>query len=335
MRFQHIEYLSALLAIPLLILLFLWVLQWKKKVKKKIGDQELVDQLVRNYSPFKFMVKFLLALVAILGIILGAANLQKKGGVENVSRAGVDVMLVLDVSKSMLAQDIKPSRLDKAKQFLLRLLDKLENDRVGLVLFAGRAYMQMPLSSDLSAARMYIQTAGPDVVPTQGTVIADALQMANNAFNNSTHKFKAIVLISDGEDHDPDALKTAKRLAEDGVMISTIGIGSPEGSTITDPVTRESKKDENGQIVISKLNEAELSQIADATNGIYIRLDNLDDALITLTQRLDGIEKRALTEADYVSYKSFFQWFLGAALLLILIEFFLPERRKIFSKVGS
>lgn len=331
MRFQHIEYLAFLLAIPALAFLFFWVLQWKKKVKRKIGDKELVDQLVRNYSPFKFILKFSLALLAILGIILGAANLQKKGSVENVTKAGVDVMLVLDVSKSMLAQDIKPSRLEKAKQFLLRLVDKLENDRLGLVLFAGRAYMQMPLSSDQSAARMYIQTASPDIVPTQGTVIADALQMADNAFNNSVHKYKAVVLISDGEDHDPDALKTAKHLADDGVMINTVGIGSPEGSTITDPVTRETKKDDNGQIVISKLNEAELSQIADATNGIYIRLDNLDDALITLSQRLDGIEKRALTENDFVTYKSYFQWFLGAALLLILIEFFLPERKKIFA----
>ncbi|HEX4850961.1 MAG TPA: VWA domain-containing protein [Puia sp.] len=329
MRFQHIEYLVGLLAIPILILLFFWVLQWKQKVKKKIGDQPLVDQLVRNYSPFKFILKFSIATLSLLAIIFGAANLQKKGSVENVTRAGVDVMLVLDVSKSMLAQDIKPSRLDRAKQFLLRLVDKLENDRLGLVLFAGRAYMQMPLSSDQSAARMYIQTASPDIVPTQGTVIADALQMADNAFNNSVHKYKAVVLISDGEDHDPDALKTAKHLADDGVMINTIGIGSPDGATITDPVTRETKKDENGNVVISKLNEAELSQLADATNGIYLRLDNMDDALITVSQRLDGIEKKALTDTDYVSYRSYFQWFLGAALFLILIEFFLPERRKL------
>ena len=286
---------------------------------------------MRNYSPVKFLIKFLIIIFGFTAIVLGAANLRKRGSAENVSRKGVDVMIVLDVSKSMLAQDIKPSRLEKAKQLLLHLLDKLENDRVGLILFAGRAYMQMPLTIDQGAAKMYIQNASPDAVPTQGTVIADALRMANTAFNSSEHKYKAIVLISDGEDHDPDALKTAKQLADDGTMINTIGIGSPEGSVIIDPVTHETKKDENGQTVISKLNEAELSQLADATNGIYIRLDNLDDALITLSQRLDSIEKRALTDSDDIDYKSYFQWFLAAALLLLVIEFFLPERKLKFS----
>jgi len=206
-------------------------------------------------------------------------------------------------------------------------LDKLENDRVGLILFAGRAYMQMPLTTDQNASRMYIQNASPDAVPTQGTVISDALSMANSAFNSKEHKYKAIVLISDGEDHDPEALKIAKQLADDGVMINTIGIGSPDGSPIIDPVTRESKKDENGQVVISKLNETELSQLADATNGIYIRLENMDAAVITVSQRLGGIEKRALTDTDFINYKNYFQWFLAGALLLLLIEFFLPERK--------
>jgi len=327
MRFQHIEYLIAIVTIPGLVLLFIWLLKWKKLTRLKIGDAALVDQLAKNYSSRKFLIKFILATIALGAIILGAANLQGKGNVENVNRAGVDVMLVLDVSKSMLAEDIRPSRLAKAKQFLLRLVDKLENDRIGIVLFAGRAYMQMPLTSDMSAATMYIQSASPDEVPTQGTVIADALHMANTAFNSSEHKYKSIVLVSDGEDHDPDAAKTAKQLANDGVMINTVGIGSPDGSTIIDPVTRETKKDENGQIVISKLNEAELNQIADLTNGSYIRLDNVDDALITLTQRLDGIEKRATTDTDYISYRSYFQWFLAAALIILLVEFLLPERK--------
>jgi len=327
MRLQHIEYLIGLMALPAMIFLFWWLLQWKKNTAKKMGDEVLVKQLVANYSPAKFLIKFILALVAFTGIVLGAANLQKKGLPENVNLAGVDVMLVLDVSKSMLANDISPSRLEKAKQLLMRLLDKLENDRVGLILFAGHAYTQMPLTTDENASRMYIQNASPDAVPTQGTVIAEALRMANNAFNSKEHKYKAVVLISDGEDHDPDALNVAKQLADDGVMINTIGIGSPDGAPIIDPVTRESKKDENGQVIISKLNEAELSQIADATNGVYLRLDNMDAAVITLSQRLNSIEKKALTDNDYVDYKNYFQWFLAAALLLLLIEFFLPERK--------
>ncbi|HTQ28943.1 MAG TPA: VWA domain-containing protein, partial [Puia sp.] len=207
----------------------------------------------------------------------------------------------------------------------------LPSDRVGLVLFAGRAYMQMPLTIDEGAAKMYIQQAGPEVVPTQGTDIADALHMANSAFNSKEHKYKAIVLVSDGEDHDPDALKAARELADDGVMINTLGIGSPDGSTLIDPVTHEIKKDQNGQVVISKLNEAELSQLANVSNGIYLRLDNVDDALITVSQQLDSIEKKSLSDSEYASYKSFFQWFLAAALLFLLAEFFLPERKTAFS----
>jgi Ca-activated chloride channel family protein len=150
--------------------------------------------------------------------------------------------------------------------------------------------------------------------------------MASNSFNRNEHKYKAVVLISDGEDHDPEGLKMAKQLAENGVMINTVGIGSPEGSIIVDPATNEPKKDEQGNTVISKLNEPELQGISDATNGIYIRLDNLEDANITLSQRLDGIEKRALTESEFISYKNYFPWFVAAALILLVIELYLPER---------
>jgi len=247
---------------------------------------------------------------------------------QNVNRRGVDVMLVLDVSKSMLARDIKPNRLEKAKQMLIRLTDKLENDRIGLVLFAGRAYLQMPLTTDHGAAHLYIQDASPDIVPTQGTVIGEALKMANSAFNSKERKYKAIILVSDGEDHDPEAMKAAKALASNGVMVNTIGIGSAEGSPIVDPVTNELKKDEQGNTVISKLNEVELQQLADATNGRYIRMDNLDDVLITMTQQLESVEKKSLSDEAFIDFVSYFQWFLGIGLVLLLIEYFLPERRR-------
>jgi Ca-activated chloride channel family protein len=228
----------------------------------------------------------------------------------------------------MLAEDIKPSRLERARQLLSRLIDKLENDRVGMVLFAGRAYMQMPLTVDHSAAKMYIQEAGPAVVPTQGTVIADALQMANTSFNSKERKYKTIVLISDGEDHDPNALKTAQVLADAGVIINTIGIGSPEGATIIDPEKKEIKRDAQGNPVISKLNETELKQLSDLSKGTYLRLDNLDDAVITLSQQIASTEQKSVTDSEFINYRSYFQWFLGLALLLLLIEFFLSERKK-------
>src|ERR1700742_1370033 len=163
--------------------------------------------------------------------------------------------------------------------------------------------MQMPLTTDHGAARMYIQQANPDVVPTQGTVIGEALKMANTAFNSKERKYKSIVLLSDGEDHDPEAQEIAKQLAQNGVMINTVGIGSPEGSPIVDPVTGEIKKDEQGNTVISKLNEAELQQLADATSGQYLRLDNVDDALITMTQQLDSAEQKAMSDAEFIDYK--------------------------------
>ena len=326
-RFENTIYLWGLAAIPFMILLFIFLLQWKKRTAKRIGDARLVSQLVRNYSPFKFALKFILVAICFGLIITGAANYQEPGNLQNTNLKGVDVMLVLDVSKSMLAEDIKPSRLERAKQLLTKLLDRLQNDRIGIVLFAGRSYLQMPLTTDHSAAKMYVQNAGPDVVPTQGTVIGEALRMANASFNSKERKYKSIVLVSDGEDHDPEALKVAKELASQGVMINTVGIGSPDGSPIIDPVTKELKKDQTGQTVISKLNEAELQQLSDATNGRYIRLDNTEDALITLTQQLDSIEKRSLTDSEYIDYKSYFQLFLAIALLLLLAEFFLPERK--------
>jgi len=326
-RVEHIEYLIGLGAVPLLVVTLSFLLSWKKKTAGRIGDPELVQLLIRNFSSWRFLVKSGLALLAFIVIILGAGNPQKPGSMQNVQRKGVDVMIVLDVSKSMLARDIKPSRLERAKQLLLRLVDRLDNDRIGLVLFAGRPYLQMPLTTDHGAARMYIQNASPDAVPTQGTVIAEALQMANSAFNTKERKYKSVLLISDGEDHDPDAMKEAKHLAQDGVMINTIGIGTPEGSPIVDPATGELKKDDQGNVVLSKLNEAELQQLSNATNGQYIRLDNVDDALITMTQQLENAEKKSMTDAELIDYKSYFQWFLAAALVLLVVEFLLSERR--------
>ncbi len=180
--------------------------------------------------------------LALAAVIVASANLQKPGAMDDVQRKGVDVVIAMDVSKSMLAEDIKPNRLERARQLVYKLMDQLPNDRVGLVLFAGRAYLQMPLTTDHGAARMYIQQAGPDVVPTQGTVISEALRASNSAFNSKERKFKSIVLITDGEDHDPQAVPLAQQLAEDGVMINSVGIGSAEGAPIMDPATNDIQK---------------------------------------------------------------------------------------------
>jgi Ca-activated chloride channel family protein len=229
----------------------------------------------------------------------------------------------------MLAADIRPSRLEKAKEFINKLVDEMPDNRIGLVLFAGYAYLQMPLTVDHGAAKMYVSTAGPDAVPQQGTVIGEALKRSANTFNDKEERFKGIVLITDGEDHDPDAIKNAKELADRGVMINTIGIGSQEGSPIIDAATGTEKKDAAGNIVISKLNEDELKQVAEKTNGIYIHLQNSDEAVSMLSGYLARIEKKAFPDKASLDYKSFYAWLATVMFILLLAENFIPERKKI------
>ena len=232
LRFQYNEYLLLLSVIPLLIVLYFFMLAWKKKTIKKIGDARLVNEMIKDYLPQRFAIKFVLIVVAFATGVLALANLRFPKGTEKVSRNGIDVMIALDVSKSMLAQDIKPTRLDRAKQLLSRLVDKLSNDRVGIVVFAGKAYLQMPLTGDHAAAKMYLNAANTESVPTQGTVISDALKSCYGSFNTKEKKYKAVILISDGEDHDEGAIKTAAQMGQDGVLIYTVGIGSPQGSPL-------------------------------------------------------------------------------------------------------
>jgi Ca-activated chloride channel homolog len=328
-RFEHTDFLFGLILIPFLVFIFLYLLQWKRSTAKKIGDPKLVKELSKNYSPGRFMTKFLLAVLGFAICVVAAANLQQRSNKENVTRKGVDIMIALDVSKSMLAEDLTPNRLERARQLVNRLMAQLPNDRIGIVLFAGRAYLQMPLTTDHSAARMYIQQAGPAAVPTQGTVIGEALKIANTSFNSKERKFKSIVLISDGEDHDEEALPVVKTLAESGVMINAVGLGSAEGAVIIDPETGSSKKDAQGNTVVTRLNETLLQQIAQTSNGVYVKLEDTDAAVQQILDRLSTIEQKSLQDEAYIDYKSYFQWFVAAALLFLIIELFIPERRKV------
>jgi tetratricopeptide (TPR) repeat protein len=324
--FQYIEFLFALAAIPVLVLLFILVLYWKKKTIKKIGDARLVKEMIKNYSAQRFALKFVLIIAAFAAGVFALANLRTPRGSEKVSRNGIDVMIAIDVSKSMLAQDVKPTRLDRAKQALGKLIDKLSNDRIGIVVFAGKAYLQMPLTGDHGAAKMYLNSATPDIVPTQGTVISEALKMCYASFNTKEKKYKSIILISDGEDHDEEATKIAEQMAGEGVVINTIGIGSPDGSTIFDPATGETKKDNEGNVVITKLNEVELIQIAEKGNGIYQLYNSTDEVVERLDAQLNTMDQRTVTEDSLVNYESFFQYFLLLSLLLLIIEMLISER---------
>lgn len=329
LQFQYIFLLGALILVPIILLMYLTARAKKKKAIKKIGDPELVAQLMKQYNSKSFVQKFLLVTVAMAALVIALANLRKPSGAENVSRAGIDVMIALDVSKSMLAQDISPTRLERAKQMLSRLIDKLGNDRIGIVIFAGKAYLQMPITGDLSAAKMYLGSADTESVPTQGTVIADALKMCNASFNTKEKKYKAVVLISDGEDHDEAADEIAKQMSNDGVVIYTVGIGSAAGSPIIDELTGEMKKDAQGNTVITKLNEAALRSIAEKGNGGYMLYNNTETVASTIAGELATMDQRAVKDDSLTNYQSYYQWFLALALLLLMAELFISEMKTI------
>jgi Ca-activated chloride channel family protein len=329
LHFQYIEYFIALAAIPLMILFYLQLIKWKKKTRKKIGDPTLVKELSKDYSSKKFSTKFILIIIVFTLCAFAVAGLVTPDGNQKINRKGTDLMIALDVSKSMLAQDIKPSRLERAKQVISTIIDNSSDDKIGLVIFAGRAYLQMPLTVDHEAAKMYMSSASPDDVPTQGTVISDALKMCDAAFNPNDKTFKSILLISDGEDHDNDAIKESKDLAKEGIMVNTIGIGSPQGAPIMDPATGQYKRDEKGETVISKLDEKEMSKIAKAGNGIYQLYTNTDAVASNIKHQLANIGTETSTsDSLYISFKQYFQYFLGAALLLLLVEFFMSEKKR-------
>jgi Ca-activated chloride channel homolog len=332
LRFQYSSYLGAFVLLPLLVALFVAMLYWRRKKIEKIGTLGIVQQQIIGFIPARATLKFILMSLVLGLAILGTANLQKSGKNETVQRKGVDVMIALDVSKSMLAKDIQPDRLTRAKQFITRLTDKMNSDRIGLVIFAGRSYLQVPLTVDYSAMKLLLQTVSPDMVPTQGTVIGDAIEMADNSFSSKERKFKSIIIISDGEDHDEAAIEKVKEATEKGSIVHTIGIGSPQGTQLFDPASNAPKLDEQGNPVITKLNEDELKSIAAAGNGTYTLLGNVDVAADHIIEELDGMEQRNIGSVVFANYISYFQYFLLAALLLLIIEWMLPGAKKPLGK---
>lgn len=289
----------------------------------------LVAELIKNHSSRKAVLKFsLLSFAFALGCIT-LANPRVPDDASGEVRRGIDVVIALDVSNSMLATDIAPSRLAQAQKMLSRLIDRMPNDRIGLVVFAGNAYTQMPLSTDHEAAKLFVTTASPNMVPEQGTSVTDALLQSSAAFEEGSQRFKTVILVTDGETHDEEAVKTVQDLAKKGVMVNTVGLGSPTGSTIMDAETGRPKTDDNGQPVVSKLNEELLQQVAQATNGVYIRLTDISSALTTLQDQYKNVEKKALVDTTSLSYESFYFWFLLPVFLLLLAELFIPERKKV------
>jgi Ca-activated chloride channel family protein len=328
LQFQNIEFLLGLLALIPLTLLFLFVLRWKQKTRKALGDERLIVQLTQNYSPKLYRIKIIAVLAAIALGIVSFANLRKPKNADGTKGSGIDVMFALDVSKSMLSQDEKPTRLDKAKQLISTLSEKLEGNKVGLIVFAGKSYLQMPLTSDMAAAKMFVSNASTDLVDVQGTVVSEALDLSDASLDTKERKSKAVVLITDGEDHDAKAADAIKKLADHGTVVYTVGVGSPEGSPIIEPGTTEYKRDMNGQTVITKLNDKLLKELAIASKGSYHHLTNTSSTADALMDELNGMEKKPINSAGgFIEYQSFYSYFLAFAVLLLLIEVFVPERK--------
>jgi Ca-activated chloride channel family protein len=329
-QFQYPQAFWLLALLPFFLLLFLAYQSWKRKARKKIGDVLLVKELSKNHSRTKTVLKFLFIALAFACGCIALANPRLPDKNSGEVRKGIDVVIALDVSNSMKATDIAPDRLSRAKQLISKLIDNLRDDRIGLVVFAGYGYAQMPLTFDHDAAKLYVAAADPSNISAQGTSIGDAFDKANILFGKESERFKSIVLITDGETHDENAMEKLKDLAAKGVMVNTVGIGSPEGSTLKDS-SGNVKTDASGQPVISKLNEQILQQIAQATNGVYVHLQNADAAVKEILNQYSQIDKKALGDTSLYTYQTYYAWLAAPMLLLLLAETFLPDRKKVKS----
>ena len=329
-RFAHTEYLYALTLLPVLLILFWWALQMRKRGLSRFGNPLLLEMLMPSVSRYKRMTKFFVAFSALAILILGAANPQIGTKMEEVKREGVDIIIALDVSNSMKAEDIKPNRFESAKQEISHMIDKFQNDRLGLIVFAGDSYLQLPLTTDYSAARLILSTVDVDVVPIPGTAIGSAIKLAMKSFAAGEKKHKVIIIISDGENHEDDAIAAAKDANTEGVIIHTIGMGSPDGVPI--PIYEGNtqtgyKKDESGNTVLTKLDEQGMRQIAEAGGGIYIRATNQQDEMDAVFKEIQAMEKKEFGAKVFTEYEDRFQYFLAAAILLLIFEFFISERK--------
>lgn len=330
LKFAEPDFFYALVLIPVFIILFFLMRRWKKRALNRFGENKLVSRLIPDVSPGRIAFKFWLMLFAFGFIVVGLANPQIGSRLEKVERKGIDLVIAIDVSNSMLAQDIKPSRLMRARQAVSRLIDKLKNDRIGIVVFAGNAYTQLPITTDYSAAKLFLSTINTEIVPSQGTAIAEAIELSADAFEENDHE-KAIIIITDGEDHEGDAIEAAKAAAQKGIRIYTVGMGLPEGGPIPVYDKRGNqqgfKKNRNNDIVITKLNENMLKQIASAGNGEYVRANNTQAGLEIIFDEINKLEKTEFESRVFSDYEDRFQYLIALALVLLLIEFFILERR--------
>lgn len=317
-----------LITIPVFVVAYIVCTKRKRRQLVEFGDPELMAQLMPDASKSRPIWKFCLLMVALVLLIVAVARPQFGQKEKTIKRQGIEVMVALDISNSMLAEDVAPNRLDRAKQMLSKMMDNMVDDKVGLVVFAGEAFTQLPITCDYVSAKMFLNTTSPALIQSQGTAIGAALRTAMASFGTAESEAgRAIVLITDGENHEDDAVAMAKQAYEHGIPVFVIGIGKPEGSPIPKAGTNEYMKDRSGQVVVSKLNEEMCQQIAAAGHGVYVRCDNTNTAMRALQKELDELAKAEQESTIYADYNEQYQSFVLVALLLLVIEFFIMMRK--------
>lgn len=327
-RFANIEILWCLVAIPILIVINVVYTRHKHRQLKEFGDASLMAYLMPDASKYRSIWKFGLLMLVLSLLIIAAARPQFGQTETTVKRQGYEVMVALDVSNSMLAEDVAPNRLDRAKQMLSKLMDNMVDDKVGLIVFAGEAFTQIPITCDYVSAKMFLNNITPNLISTQGTAIGAALQTSLASFGSLDSEVgRAIILITDGENHEDDAIAAAAKAQELGVKVFVVGIGKPEGAPIPKPGTNDYFKDRSGQVVVSRLNEEMCQQVAQTGGGVYVRCDNTNTAMRALQKELDKLAMADLESTLYADYNEQYQSFVLIALLLLVLEYFILSRK--------
>ncbi len=329
-EFDHLIFLSGLILIPVFVLIYLLLQRWKKNAMQKFGDHSVVFRLITDYSSARPLFKFIVLMAAFVMLVFAVVNMKIGSKLGTSKRKGVDIIIALDVSNSMLAEDIKPSRIVRSQMAISKLVDKFEDDQIGIVVFAGKAQVLLPITTDYAAAKMLASSANPDIIPAQGTAIGEAINLAAVSFDKNSKNKKAIIVISDGENHEDDAIEAAREAAKNGILVYTIGIGSASGAPI--PVgmsgfSIEYKKDNSGNTVVTKLNETMLQQVAAAGKGTYVRATTNDAGLNKIFDEINQLEKKEYQAKVFSEYHNTYIYFVFAALILLILDLLILERK--------
>ncbi len=326
-RFADPTYLYLLIILPFIAAFYIYSNYRRKRNIRKFGDPELLAKLMPEVSKYRPNVKFWLTFAALTLTIFLLARPQFGSKLETVKRKGVEVVIALDISNSMLAQDVTPSRLDKSKKLISKLVDEFDNDKVGLIVFAGDAFTQLPITSDYVSAKMFLESISPALITTQGTAIGKAIDVAMRSFTPQEGVGRAIVIITDGENHEGGAVEAAKEAAKKGIRVFVLGVGSPDGAPIPIEGTNEYRKDNSGNVIVTRLNEQMCQEIAKAGDGMYIRVDNTNSAQRALNSEINKMAKTDVESKVYTEFNEQFQAIAWLILILLLVEMLILERK--------